>query len=989
MSSLNNDRSTYWRSLDELARNDYFRRQLENEFPGQESDEDLPSSVSRRRFLQLLGASAALAGMTACRWEDEKILPYAARPDGTEPGAARHFASMMELGGVAQPLLVTSRDGRPNKVEGNPDHPMVRGSSSVFAQALMLGLCDPERSKNPRRRDGEAAGWAEFSAFLADRLAALGGQQGRGLAILADLSSSPTMARLRREILAKFPAARFVQSAPVDRANEIEGSRLAYGRELRSIFRLEAARRIVSLDCDLFGLHPDAQRLSRDWARGRDPKREMNRLYAIESGYSTTGACADHRLQLKPSRALAFLSAVESVLAGGEATGLGKDEAEFASALARDLAAHAGAALIAVGRHLPAGVHALAHRLNERLGAPGKTVDYIAEPDRGDQDLKGLVAQMSSGAIDTLLILGANPVYASPAALEFAAALAKVPHSVHLGLHHDETARAATWHLPMAHDLECWGDALAWDGSLVVAQPLIAPLYDGRSAIEVVALLAGEERPGRELVRTTWSQGHGSDDRAWRHLIHDGFDKDGAARIETAKLRDFDPMTANAAPTGAFELVFQPSPAVWDGRFANNGWLQELPDFMSKLTWDNALMMAAADADRLELTTGSMVRLKRGERQLDCAVYVMPGQAPGTLGLALGYGRREAGNVGGSLSREIGAPGFDAYAIQEASGAALAAVVVEKIDGCHELAATQSHHAIDEIGMKGREERLGQLIREADLEEYEKHPDFARHVVHHPELESLWKSPLPEDGKRWGMAIDLNKCVGCNACVVGCQAENNIPVVGKADVLKGREMHWIRIDRYFRGDIAAPEVVQQPVACQHCENAPCEQVCPVAATMHSHEGLNDMVYNRCVGTRYCANNCPYKVRRFNFFNYHKELKEAKNESLKMAFNPEVTVRARGVMEKCTYCVQRIASARQESRNSGRPIADGDIVSACQQACPSEAIVFGDLNDRDAAVRHLHEDSRSYALLEELNVKPRTQYLARVRNPNPELAKDKS
>ena len=991
-----NDEKKYWRSLDELARNDYFRKHLQEEFPGQETDEDPPSSLSRRRFMQLMGASAALAGMTACRWEDEKILPYAARPDGTEPGKPRHFATMFELGGVAYPLLVTSRDGRPNKIEGNPDHPGVNGASNVYAQALMLELCDPGRSDVLRRREsgGESSpSWTDVATFLADRAKAHRSSKGRGLAIITEHGSSAARQHLRAEINRQMPAVRWIERSPVDRVEELEGSVMAFRQHLRPNYKLAEAKRIVSLDADLFGLHPDALRLSRDWAKNRDPKGEMNRLYAVESGYTSTGASADHRLQLAPSRALDFLLALEKAVGGAKAELGSEAENEFVTALAKDLRAHKGASLVCVGRQLPASVHAVSYRLNETLGAFGKTVEFIQEEapitasDR--QAFKKLVEDMHKGEIETLLVLGGNPAYDAPAELDFEGALAKVEHSVHLSLYDDETSQNCNWHLPKAHELECWGDGLAWDGSRCIQQPLIAPLYDGKSEIEVLAMLLGEAEPkGQKLVRRAHNKRFGDDLKIWRKSLHDGFVPNSKGRVREAKVGKLNVKPMAKPAGGQFELVLTASKAVYDGRFSNNGWLQELPDFLTKMTWDNALLMAKADADGLGVETGSMVKVSRGDRSLDCPVYVMPGQTPGTLELSYGYGRREAGVVGGSVSQGVEAPGFDANQLASVDGNILM-VGVEKISGHHVLACTQSHHLIDDIGMEGREERLPDLVREADLEHYEEHPDFAKHQVHHPPLESLWTNPIPQEGQRWGMAIDLNRCVGCNACVIGCQSENNIPVVGKEDVLKGREMHWIRIDAYFRGDVSAPEVVHQPVACHHCESAPCEQVCPVAATVHSHEGLNDMVYNRCVGTRYCANNCPYKVRRFNFFNYHKEMKDPANESMKLVYNPEVTVRARGVMEKCTYCTQRIASARQDARLERRPIEDGDIVTACQQACPSEAIVFGDIGDDKSRVAAWQADPRSYAMLSELNIKPRTQYLARVRNPNPEIARENS
>jgi molybdopterin-containing oxidoreductase family iron-sulfur binding subunit len=598
---------------------------------------------------------------------------------------------------------------------------------------------------------------------------------------------------------------------------------------------------------------------------------------------------------------------------------------------------------------------------------------------------------LNAGKVDTLIVLGGNPLYTAPADLNFAEAFKKAATRIHLGLYRDETARQCAWHLPQAHFLESWADARAYDGTYSVVQPLIEPLHGGVSAIELAALLAGIESPkGYDLVRQTFQKiaGPGWESK-WAMTLREGIlDKsESPAATPPIVQQPSKPPAEKAAATPAnsqLEIVFCRSAAVYDGRYANNGWLQELPDPMTKLTWDNAALVSPATAAKLGIAHGAVVRLTFGGRTVQMPAYVMPGQAAGSVAVALGYGRTAAGKVGGSKADDVPPVGVDVYCLRTTAAMDFGTgLSVEPTGREHRLALTQDHHAIDTVGLSSRAERLGELIREQTLADHKEHPDAVKHAVHHPPLESLWNEH--EYGPhRWGMTIDLSKCIGCNACVVACQSENNVPVVGKDRVLAGREMHWIRVDRYFQGEPDNPRSVHQVVACHHCENAPCEQVCPVAATVHSHEGLNDMVYNRCVGTRYCSNNCPYKVRRFNYFNYHKDLEGHEKEVLKLIYNPEVTVRSRGVMEKCTYCVQRIQATKIIAKNAGRPIADGEIRTACQQVCPAQAIEFGDLADPASRVAKARAAGRAYEMLAELNVKPRTSYLARIRNPNPEL-----
>ncbi|MDQ7087575.1 MAG: 4Fe-4S dicluster domain-containing protein [Acidobacteriota bacterium] len=820
---------------------------------------------------------------------------------------------------------------------------------------------------------------------------------GRGLHVLTAASSSPSFRRMAAEFRQAFPQARWHEYEALSRDSEREGIRMAFGRPLRSHLRLARAAVIACFDADPIFDHPAALAQARDFAdsRRRVDEADPSRLYAVESAYSLTGAVADQRLPVAPAEVGRVLIAVAGELArrglfpggaGLAADGLEPRAAAFAAGLAEDLAAHAPDVVLAVGPRQPAVLHALAHLINAALGAGGATVSYTADPD-GDrpshfQAVTELAAAIDAGSVDTLLIIGGNPAYDAPAELGLAEKLGRVRQSIRLGLYEDETSELCSWHLPMAHFLETWGDARAWDGTVSVAQPLIAPLYDGRSAIELLSLLTtGVLTSGHQIVRRTLRHwlGEVGFEKAWRRSVHDGVVAGSALEPITVRpsasamdrLRpELAALAGSAAVKGAVDLVFTRG-ATYDGRYANNAWLQELPDPLTKLTWDNALMVGPSTAEALGAEHGELVALEVDGRRLEVPVFVAPGQARGTASLALGYGRRRAGRVGTSV-------GVDAYTLRTVAGAGwIEGVRVTPLGRSYPLSCTQDHFAIDQLGRDETGRRAGELVREADLAEYREQPDFVRHRVHEMEPMSMWKE-WEYDGHKWGMAIDLNTCIGCSACVVACQAENNTPVVGKERVGEGREMHWLRVDRYYKGEPDEAGIAFQPVACHHCEDAPCESVCPVAATVHDSEGLNVMVYNRCVGTRYCSNNCPYKVRHFNYFNYHKNLTELES----LVHNPEVTVRSRGVMEKCTYCTQRIQAVKIQAANEQRPIADGEIVPACAQVCPTQAIVFGDLNDPESRVARAHAHRRAYGMLEELNVKPRTRYLGKVRNPPP-------
>jgi molybdopterin-containing oxidoreductase family iron-sulfur binding subunit len=1001
-------RQGYWRSLSQLENSPEFAEFLQREFPVAASE--FPEGISRRRWLQLMGASLSLAAVSGCRWETEKIAEFGARPDGRIPGEPQYYATSIELAGMPRHLLVTCFDGRPIKVEGNPEHPESRGGTDVFAQAATLDLYDPDRSGQVRQRVQAQTfnkDWADFDARLGELVAQWQKSQGRGLAVLVQPTSSLTVHGLLEKLAKIYPQAGLYEYAPVSRASELAGSRLAFGQRLRTHYRLDQAQVIACFDADLLGAHPASIQYARDFIAGRNPEAgSMSRLYAVESQFSITGVTADHRLPLRSAEIGAFLQALDGQIqhllasekkpeAGQTQTSSDEQANRWLRVLAGDLVKNRGKCLVAVGPRQPAAVQAVGHAINAKLGNVGATVLYTPEPEPAVEraDLGALVERMRSGEISAVCLIGGNPAYDAPADLKFAEALDKVETTIHLSPYYDETSQLCSWHLPQAHPLESWGDVLAFDGTVSVSQPLIEPLRGGRTAIEVLAQLCGDGQfEAQKLVRSAVEKRLGASlsEDGWRRLLHDGFAAKSALAAIKPELRGQDgasdsaPKPADAAAAAPLELVFCASANVFDGRFANNGWLQETPGFLTKLTWDNAAILSPVTADELKVRHGSVIELTIDGQTLEAPVYVLPGQARGSIGISLGYGRTAAGHVGGSAAAGISPVGCNAYRLRLSQTPEFTTTVTVKPTGkTYTLATTQDHHAIDKIGQAGIAERIGELVREATLADLQQPVREPPHQGHE-EAPLLWKEVSYEGHHAWGMAIDLTKCIGCSACVVACQAENNVPIVGKEQVARGREMHWLRVDRYFRGEPENPQVVTQPVACHHCENAPCEQVCPVAATVHSDEGLNDMVYNRCIGTRYCANNCPYKVRRFNFFNNAKQLEKPEFQLAQLAVNPEVTVRARGVMEKCTYCVQRIQRGKIASRPGRQPIPDGEIKAACQQACPTQAIEFGDLNQSESRVAQRHADARAYGMLAELHIKPRTKYLTRIRNPHPEL-----
>jgi molybdopterin-containing oxidoreductase family iron-sulfur binding subunit len=1032
MSSLNNDTPEhgYWRSMNELARLEADEGPSEdamNEFAASSADSEVADPLSRRSFVQVMGASLALAGVAGAgckRYEKEEIVPLSRRPEDQIPGVPNYYATAWDFAGFGQALVATSYEGRPIKLDGNAEHPFAaggtvigterHGASSIWAQASILDMYDPDRSR-AATKDGAGSTVADFRAWLEGERQQLRSRAPR-VRVLAEANSSPTLARLRAELTSQLPGLQWVEYEAVSFDNERDGHKLAFGRPVRMLAKLADARTVVTLDADLFVEHPAALKYARDWARARRFERsslgdgQMSRLYAIESTFSSTGTVADHRLPLRSEQILPFAMAMEAKLsngAGPDAAFLADPEiARHLDAIVEELVDNRGHAVVIAGRKQPPIVHALVARINAAIGAVGQTLDYVAEPDTDvaptaqrphhAASLARLVQEIKQKQVDYLFIIGGNPVYDAPADLDFAGALAGVKASVHLSLYQDETSKKTTWHVPRAHFLEAWNDVRTIDGTHTLAQPLIQPMFGGVSPIELVQLLIGAEPDAFAAVKATFDELRPS--VTWRQAVHDGFVASPAATVSGLTVGQLQPVTLTDTQRagmrlaqGQLEVTFAPSMQLWDGRFANNAWLQETPDFLTKITWDNYAMVGPSTAKDLHLANDTLIKVKVGDQELEVACYTMPGQAPYSIALVLGGGRTAAGKKGGDGKHKVG---FDVNRLRSlASLDVFNGATVTATGKAYQLANVQEHWDIREgikkdVAQKGIAKRLDILVKEVPVAEARKADWKAESTPGFP-LTSLFKEKTyPEDKvRKWGMAIDLGNCTGCNSCMVACQAENNVPVVGKANVIRNREMHWIRIDRYFSGPSDNPTVVHQPLGCVHCEAAPCEVVCPVGATLHSSEGLNDMVYNRCVGTRYCLNNCGYRVRRFNFFDYNAEFKEARDKVRNLLFNPEVTVRHRGVMEKCTYCVQRIQNAKIKAKNERRDVFDGEITTACAAACPTEAIVFGDLNDETSRVARLHRDKRDYALLNnELNTKPRTHYLARVKNPNPKLVK---
>jgi molybdopterin-containing oxidoreductase family iron-sulfur binding subunit len=974
----------YWRSLEELAGSEEFQEMLHREFPKGASE--WLDDFSRRGFLKTMGASLALAGLTGCtRMPITEIVPYVRQPENVIPGRPMFYATVFTLGGYASPILVESHLFRPTKVEGNPQHPASLGGTDVYAQASILDLYDPDRAQNITYL-GDVRSWNAFLEAVRGPMSVEKGLAGGGVRILTQTVSSPTLAAQIRDYLAANPQAKWHVYEPINRDNVYEGAKLAFGEVVETRYDLSKADVIVSLDADfLYAGFPGSARYTRDFAARRNPDANMNRLYVVESTTSSTGMKADHRIPVRASdvegfaRALAAITGTDYGIAGGK-----NEFGRSLLAIWKDLQAHKGSSVIIAGDHQPPAVHALAHTLNQALGNVGQTVFYTdpvaSNPVNQNESLHALIEDIRAGKVDLLVILGGNPAYDASAELEFASALKSnaVSLKVFLGTHRNETAELCQWHVPEAHYLESWSDARAYDGTVSIIQPLIEPLYGGKTAHEILTTLAGQsDLTGRDLVQAYWQKQHtGADfDAFWRKSLHDGWVAGTTYAPKNVALKGAGfPASPSASNTG-YELNFRRDPSIYDGRFSNNGWLQELPKPLTKLTWDNPIMIGPAMAERLKLNFKDVAELEFNGKKVKGAVWIQAGHPDNSITVFLGYGRTRAGRVGTGT-------GFDVYPLRT-SGAPWFAdgAKLTPTGETYELASTQGYQT-----METPDGSECPLVQTRNLEEYKKAPNFAKEGEPPAEL-TLYKPPIDysKETYSWGMAIDLNSCVGCNNCIVACQSENNVAVVGKEQTLKGRHMHWLRVDAYYNGPRENPKGFFQPLPCMQCENAPCELVCPVQATIHSTEGLNDMVYNRCVGTRYCSNNCPYKVRRFNFLLFQ----DWETPQFKLMRNPDVTVRSRGVMEKCTYCVQRISERRIDTETAsvreGKDIRIGDeLQTACQQSCPANAIVFGNLNDPNSQVNKWKAQTRNYSLLGELNTRPRTTYLAEVRNPNPEL-----
>ncbi len=979
MTSASDGRPQTWRSLEELESSPDFDAFLQAEFPEAWEAQGLDKH-GRRAFLKLMGASLGLAGVGACvKQPEEKIVPYVRAPEESVPGRPKRYATAVSRSGYGQGVLVETHMGRPTKVEGNPEHPASLGATDPIAQAEVLSLYDPDRSQTIRLR-GAYSTWNRFVGELSVELERLKTHRGRGLRILTGRITSPTLHRQLVDLRSRYPEALWHQYESVSRDNVREGTIRAFGEALEVHIHLENASTVFALQADVFGTMPGAVRNANKFmgrrARGLERGKATNRLYVAESTPTVTGASADHRFRVKAGEMpellvhLAFALGVPGFVGGPRPSGA----PPWLEGLARDLAGSRGEGLLVVGDCLPPEAHHVAHAINVHLGHVGHSVSYTtsveAEPVHHGQSVAALAEAMKAGLVESLFVLGANPVFDAPADVEFGAAMSRVNLRVHLGAYDDETARLCHWHVPLSHAFESWSDVRAPDGTASIVQPLIAPMYESRTAHELLALMNGQiGKTSYELVKETWQrQYHGPDfDWFWKKSLHDGVVRGTRFSEKRPTLTGDKPRSKVTTSQSGLELTFHPDPCIYDGRYANNGWLQELPKPISRLTWDNAALVSPATGKQLGLENEDLVALSLGDRSIAAPVWIVPGQADDSVAISLGYGQSALGRV--AEGRGVSAERIRTKAARWCAPH----LEVSKKNRKYPLASTQSHHS-----MEGRA-----LVRSAAMDTYLKNPAFAQQGHGPKEALSLFPPhPNQSEDYAWAMSIDLNKCTGCQSCVLACQSENNVSVVGKEEVARGREMHWIRVDRYFEGTPEDPEILHQPVTCMHCENAPCEVVCPVNATVHGPEGLNQMVYNRCVGTRYCSNNCPYKVRRFNFRLYA----DWTTPSLRAMRNPDVTVRSRGVMEKCTYCVQRIQEARLTAKKEDRKIRDGEVTTACQGACPTQAITFGNKLDQKSRLHQTLKSPRNYTILKELNTKARTSYMARVKNPNEAVKK---
>ncbi len=1139
---------TYWRSLEELSGDPKFQDLIDREFGRQAPASWAP--LSRRDFLKVMGAGLALAGLSGCAFQpQEKIIPYVKAPEEIVPGKPLFYATALPVGGgYVNGALAESNMGRPTKIEGNSQHPASLGATDIWMQAAVLSMYDPERLQNVAFR-GNPATWEQFAAAMAGERAKLRASGGAGLRVLTNGTTSPTLAAQMADLKRQFPQSQWISYDAVNDDNATEGARLAFGRAVHTVHQFDKAQRILSLDCDFLLESAGRVRYARDFISGRrvrdddfkgGKKRvEMNRLYVAESTPTITGAMADHRLPLRASQVETLARLIYAQMQPGatkvSTAGLPTNVQVWVSAVIEDLQAHRGASLVVAGAHQPPVVHAIAHAMNAALGNVGETLFYtdpvLDNAGNQTQKLSALVKDMNAGRVQTLLIVGGNPVYDAPADYNFGAALKKVPTTIRLGMQSDETAFQSQWVLPEAHPLEAWSDGRSFEGTTSIVQPLIAPLYENaRSVHELIATFANAPiTDGYSVVENHWRQklggaaamvntaamsgnssgangaasnGATSNDmyggsairgvggfnpavdafeKKWQTILHDGTIPNTASKpVPVALNGNFLSAVPAAKSSTGLEISFRPDPTLWDGRWANNGWLQELPKPLTRMTWDNAALMSLNTAQKNNLTNEDIVQLTLNGRSVNAPVFVMPGHPDDMVSVHLGGGRTH----GGKLMMDIG---FNAFALRTSNASGFASgLTLTKMPGQHKLATVEDHNVISAVQEraplgfdktpKGEIDSTQHrdLVRVGNFADYQKDPnhlrgEFDRYIEYstnkdgstggplgsategakaesstgstQPQaavgaksemkrdgaeaeaeagLPTLYNNGWPSDPKglgpdgqpiyttrksvndpdeadarakyndphvqfgyndmpmpQWAMTIDLNACIGCNACTIGCQAENNIATVGKDQVMNRREMHWIRIDTYYKGKIENPEAYFQPVPCMHCEKAPCEGVCPVEATTHSAEGINEMTYNRCVGTKYCSNNCPYKVRHFNFLQYS----DQDTPQIKLMQNPDVTVRARGVMEKCNYCVQRVTQARIEAEREDRPMRDGEVITACQQACPTDAILFGNIADTNSAVRKSKAHPLNYGLLAELGTQPRTTYLARLRNPN--------
>ena len=961
----------FWRSLDELSAAEGFQDFLHREFPRQAGE--WLDDEGRRNFLKIMGASLALAGLGACtKQPTEYIMPYVEAPEKLVAGKPLFYATAFPVSGVANPILVETHEFRPTKVEGNPEHPASLGAADVPTQASVLGLYDPDRLQTLNNL-GEIR---SYSSFLLAFIGMLEKQRqkspvGSGIRILTQTVTSPTLFAQIQDVLKLYPGAKWHQWEATGHGRRM-GSQLAFGQFLNATYKFDQADVVLSIDANFLANGPGGVRYARDFAAKRvvrGGKKTQSRFYAVESTPTSTGAKADHRLPVKASDIAPFVHNLAAVLGGSAAA------SPFVASLAKDLLAAKGKSIVIAGEDQSPEVHAVVHYINHVLENNGKTVVLTASLEQKpvDQyaDLQALVNDLNSNQVDLLLILGGNPVFDAPASLNLRGAIQLAKQRVRLGLYDDETSEVCQWVIPEAHPFEFWSDAPAYDGTISIIQPLIAPLYNGKSAHDLlVAFTETPEKTSHALVRDYWKTKHpGADfDNWWNHSVHDGFVKGSELPAVAKAEAKLVPASVSTSSSDGYDVSFHFDPYVLDGRYANNTWLQELPRPITRLTWDNAVVVSAKTAKELDVTDEDRVEVSVNGKTVWGSIWRVPGQPDGSLGLSLGYGRTRSGRAGNGA-------GFDVNPLRTlANPYSASGAKVKKLGEKFRLAAVQHHFAMEDRDP----------VRTGTLAEYLQDPNFAQKASETaPKGLTILPQTWEYKGYAWGMAIDLTACSGCNACVVACQAENNIAVTGKEQVLNTREMHWIRIDRYFSGTEDNPQSYFQPVACQQCETAPCEVVCPVAATSHDAEGLNNMVYNRCIGTRYCSNNCPYKVRRFNFLLDT----DWETESIKMQRNPDVTVRSRGVMEKCTYCVQRINYAKIMAEKEDRRVADGEIVPACQSTCPSDAIAFGDLNDPKSRVTAWKREATDYSLLGELNTRPRTTYLADIRNPNPALSTD--